>query len=39
MSSISVTIFGGRLNDGGYVPGPVTGLLLLDPEIGSGVRN
>ena len=39
MSSIAVTIFGGRLIDWGYVHVNVTGLMLPDPEVGTDVRN
>ena len=39
MSSISLTNFFGRLIYGGYVPGPVPGLLLSDPVVGPDVEN
>ena len=39
MSSIHVTIFVERLIDGGCVPGPVTGLLFSDTDVGPDVGN
>ena len=39
MSSIAVTIFFGIFIDGGCAPGPVPGLLLLDPKVCSDVGN
>ena len=39
MFSIAVTTLGGKLIDGGCVPGPVPGLLLIYPEVGPNMGN